>query len=300
MRTEAWTPARHLPLRMKNFETVRPHRITFSKSETMKKLKTSNWKSGTVLKIKPAPKVTVATLEILPVQPQAADGTTAPATTPEGWATRINRRVGECQTAYIQAGIELVAAKEALGHGGFGDLFKSGLVEIDQRTAEMLMRVAGHEALSNPNNYSSLPQSLNSLNKLAALDVTVVEQAIAAGEITPGMTISDTQRFVRSKREPSGDGELAPTSKVVAVELVAPKPAKPAAHERQQFDKKEFKRRLMAFLETEYVQCNPGCASVMRSAVAYASSDFFRPLIPKVTIAMPDDPMRPRTVVVTT
>lgn len=250
----------------------------------MKKLKTSNRKSGTVPKIKPAPRVTVATLEILPVQPQAADGTTALATTPEVWATRINRRVGECQTAYIQAGIELVAAKEALGQGGFGGLFKSGLMEIDQRTGEMMMRVARHATLANPNNYSILPRSLN---KLAALDVAVVERAIAAGEITPGMTIGDTQRFVRSKREPRGDGELAPTSKVVAVEPVAPKPAKPAAHERQQFDKKAFKRRLMAFLETEYVKCNPGCAPVMRSAVAYACSDFFRPLIPKVTIVQP-------------
>lgn len=253
----------------------------------MKKLKQPNGKSGTVPKTKPAPKATVVTLEILPNHPQAADGITAPATTPEGWATRINRRVGESQTAFIQAGVELVAAKDALGHGGFGDLFKSGLVEIDQRTAEMLMRVARHATLANPNNYSILPRSLNSLNKLAALDVAVVEQAIAAGEITPSMTITDAQKFVRAKSALRGEDRALPSVDVAATKPVLPEPERPAIHERQPFDRKAFKERLTAFFESEYVKHHPNCAAFMRSATAFAMTDFFRKRVVKVSIAKP-------------
>lgn len=253
----------------------------------MKKLKPSTRNSLTVPNNEPAHEFTVATLEVLPAEPQSPAGTTTSTTTPEGWAKRINRRVGAGLAAFIQAGIELVAAKKALGHGGFGDLFKSGLVEIDQRTAEMLMRVAKHATLANPNNYSILPRSLNSLNKLAALDVTEVEQAIAAGEITPGMTISDAQKFVRSKREPRSEDSVSPTGHRTATPRFQPEPMTPVIHERQPFDRKAFKERLTAFLESEYVKHHPNCADLMRSATAFTMTDFFRKRVVKVSIAKP-------------
>jgi hypothetical protein len=194
------------------------------------------------------------------------------------WADKINQRLRKGQEAIIAAGNELIAAKKALGHGGFGAMFKSSLVRTDQRTAEMLMRIAAHPALSNPSNCSILPHSLRSLDKLATLEVAVIERGIKAGEITPTMTSADAGDFVRSKLDahPKKAPKAAATARADAPEPGSPsdaddKTSAPAAR----FDAQVFKAALTQFLEREYAKAPRACAGEMQAAVAAACSVFF-------------------------
>ena len=205
------------------------------------------------------------------VQPPVADAAQAK------WASRINQRVRKGLEAFIEAGKDLIAAKKALGHGGFGAMLKSGLLIIDQRTAERLMRVAGNPALSNSTNWSILPQRIQSLDKLAALDAPVIEQAIAAGEITPTMTIADAGELVRSKQPGQAKSVTKKPESAAA-------PKSPAVVERHTsatvalFDVEAFKTALTQFLEREYAKVPPACAVEMQSAAAAACSEFFASL----------------------
>lgn len=194
------------------------------------------------------------------------------------WADKINQRLRKGQEAIIAAGNELIAAKKALGHGGFGAMFKSSLVRTDQRTAEMLMRIAAHPALSNPSNCSILPHSLRSLDKLATLEVAVIERGIKAGEITPTMTSADAGDFVRSKLDahPKKAPKAAATARADAPEPGSPsdaddKTSAPAAR----FDAQVFKAALTQFLEREYAKAPRACAGEMQSAAVAACSVFF-------------------------
>lgn len=205
-------------------------------------------------------------------QPPVADAAQAK------WADQINQRLRKGQEAIIAAGNELIAAKKALGHGGFGAMFKSGLVRTDQRTAEMLMRVAAHPALSNPSNCSILPHSLRSLDKLATLDVAVIERGIKAGKISPTMTSADAGVFVRSKLDAH---PKKATKAAAAAPANAPEPASPSVADDKtsaptaRFDAQVFKAALTQFLEREYAKASSVSAVEMQAAAASACSVFF-------------------------
>jgi len=194
------------------------------------------------------------------------------------WADKINQRLRDGLKAWIEAGKDLIAAKRELGHGGFGAMLKSGFLKIDQRTAERLMRVADNDALTKSTNWSNLPQSLHSLDKLAALDAPAIEQAIKAGEITSAMTIKDAGELVRSKLD--AHPKKAPTAAAAApADAVEPK-SPPVAGDKSSaqaapFDAQAFKASLTQFLEREYAKFPGGHAVEMQSAAAAACSEFF-------------------------
>lgn len=196
---------------------------------------------------------------------------------PEVWAQRINRKLDEAVDSLPQAGRDLIEAKKALGHGKFGSMFTSGLVRRSQRSAEMLMRVARHPALSNPNNSSVLPQSIHSLSRLAALGVEVVEQAIKAREIKPTMTIADTRHLVRQKQNgaPKQASEKSPTASPRR-----PEPESPAANKNLAttapalFDVHAFQSALTQLLERESAK-HPRRVGEMQRAATAACSKFF-------------------------
>ncbi len=136
------------------------------------------------------------------------------------------------------------------------------------------MRVAGHPSLSNSTNWSNLPQTLQSLDKLAALDAPIIEQAIEAGEITPTMTIADAGQLVRSKtssqpkpvtKEP--ESAAAPQSVVVVEHTASATVAL--------FDVGAFKAALTQFLERQYAKFPGALAAEMQSAAAATCSEFF-------------------------
>ncbi len=155
-----------------------------------------------------------------PVEPPAGAGTaslpeTGPAAVPVGklisippmlpadlteddWASRINEGMGEGIRRFINVGADLLAAKKAVGHGRWNEMFKSGRIKMSQSTATMLMRVAEHAALSNSQHLVNLPPSLTTLRVLAEGSVEVIETGIKDGKINPALTAKQAQTFVRA------------------------------------------------------------------------------------------------------
>ena len=252
----------------------------------MKKSTTSKSKTSTGRNTKATTKPELVALEVLPSSHSPAYNNVVVNMLPKDWALRINSRVGEGIEAFIKAGLDLRQAKKELGHGGFGALFTLGLLRIDQRSAQMLMRIADHSVLANPINYSLLPHSLHSLDKLAGVESTLVEKALHTKKITPQMTIADTQKFVKSLCEPTGDIDpSAASSKNEKKPTSSAPPAMPSDFQRQRFDEAAFKSKVITFLKEEYAKYSPGNATVMRRIVAFTSSKFFHAHIPKFSIA---------------
>ena len=120
---------------------------------------------------------------------------------PEYWVCRINEHVKAGVQALVQAGRDLRAAKAQLEHGQFQSMFEPGKLRISQRTAEMFMQIAGHPVLSDPNNYSVLPPTLNALTTLSRLSEAKLQQALSEGHVNPQMTISDARALIAGSTE---------------------------------------------------------------------------------------------------
>jgi hypothetical protein len=137
------------------------------------------------------------------------------------YAERINAHLTNGVAAWVEAGRELIAAKSKLAHGHFQGLFEPGVLRVDQRTAEMLMRIAENAVLSNSNNYSILPAALNTLHQLSRMPAPSLHRAIKNGKVTSTITIKQAKALVGAKKavrparvEPNA---VAQTVSVVAV-----------------------------------------------------------------------------------
>lgn len=127
-----------------------------------------------------------------PVPPAAPD--------PEAdqWATKINEAVGDGVAWFLDAGRQLIEAKAALEHGRWMAMFAAGRIKIGLRSAEVLMRVAEHRAISDSRHLAKLPPSLTTLDVLAGGTVEVIEAGIQAGEIGPATTAREARKFIRT------------------------------------------------------------------------------------------------------
>jgi hypothetical protein len=112
----------------------------------------------------------------------------------EYWAPKIHGEWRKSIEGILGVGRQLIAAKEACEHGEFLRLFKghenavSDPLPFGERSAEMLMQIAGHSVISNPKFVSDLPQSWGTLYELTKLDDETLIAGIKAGEITPETT----------------------------------------------------------------------------------------------------------------
>lgn len=112
----------------------------------------------------------------------------------EYWAPRINAEWRKSVEGILNVGRQLIAAKESCEHGEFLRLFKghenavSDPVPFGERSAEMLIAIAGNQVISNPKFVSDLPQSWGTLYELSKLEDEQIVNGIKAGEITPDMT----------------------------------------------------------------------------------------------------------------
>ena len=139
--------------------------------------------------IKPQPSTAAVTPELLKE------------TMPQYWLSRINEHLAAGVQSMVEAGTDLVAAKAKLGHGGFQSLFEPGKLRIEQRSAEMLMRIARNCTLANPNNYSILPPTLNALHALSKVDAARLQTAIDAETVFPEMKVTDARLLADSLRD---------------------------------------------------------------------------------------------------
>lgn len=135
------------------------------------------------------------------------------------YARWINCEWGKSVAAILDVGKALAQAKRLCGHGDFLRLFKghenavSEPVPFGERTAEMLMSIAGHKVLSNPKHASDLPQSWYTLYELTKLDDEQIMAGMKAGEITPDMTRADA---VALRSDPVEKPEQPPHEEMVS------------------------------------------------------------------------------------
>lgn len=125
----------------------------------------------------------------------------APPPDPEAdkWATVINNTVRKGLVSFINTGIHLNNAKAALGHDRWLRMFSSLQIAMSERTAQMLMRIASHQALANANHVSELPPTLTALYALSGGSVEAVTAGIQSGDINPDMSAKAAKAFVSAQ-----------------------------------------------------------------------------------------------------
>jgi hypothetical protein len=86
----------------------------------------------------------------------------------------------------ITAGRVIIDGKQQLAHGDFVEWVENEL-KLGERTAQMLMSVAKHPVLANPNHWFGFPPSWRTLYELSHIRPPRMLQLIASAEIHPGM-----------------------------------------------------------------------------------------------------------------
>lgn len=103
-----------------------------------------------------------------------------------GWASRIRPHLERAVEAWVDAGDELLAAKQAMPHGTFEALVAE--LGMAPSTARRLMQISRHPVLRDRAHGHALPSSWRTLAELARMDDDDLEAAIDRGEVTPATT----------------------------------------------------------------------------------------------------------------
>jgi hypothetical protein len=110
------------------------------------------------------------------------------------WAKRIHGSWQKAVESIIETGKLLLEAKADLPHGEFTNMINERL-PFGPRTAEMLMKVAEHPVISDPNQWFAFPPSWRTLSELALLPPKIVKERIADHTINPEMRRIDVARL---------------------------------------------------------------------------------------------------------
>ena len=95
------------------------------------------------------------------------------------WANKINTAYELGVANILAVGDELIAAKQALGHGNFEKMFTIRKVRFNKRQAEKYMRIARHSVLSDTNQSAFLPPKLNILYPLSGVSESTLLTVLA-------------------------------------------------------------------------------------------------------------------------
>lgn len=115
----------------------------------------------------------------------------------EQWADRICAELGKTVESIIDVGRLLVKAKADLVHGEWLRMFDDGLVPFGARSAQMLMVIAEHPAITNTNHGSFLPPSWRTLYELTQVPAADLKSAFKDGLITPDMPRKAVMSLIR-------------------------------------------------------------------------------------------------------
>jgi hypothetical protein len=127
---------------------------------------------------------------------QTLEGLVVPADawTPEEAANHVSEAWQNAVDSIVETGRRLNEAKRRVGHGNW--LPTVDLLPFSERTAQVLMRVAQHPDLANPQHVADLPASWGTLGVLAQLPPGEIPKRIQAGEITPDLDRNTAQSWV--------------------------------------------------------------------------------------------------------
>lgn len=132
----------------------------------------------------------------------------------EDFATRISASWQKSVEAIFETGRLIAQAKDALPHGDFTAMIE-GQLPFGARTAQMLMKVATDQRLTNPKHASHLPPSWATLYELTKLDDDTLTRRIKEGTIRPDMQRRDVsvqgERSLMAGREQAAGLDFFPT-----------------------------------------------------------------------------------------
>jgi hypothetical protein len=100
----------------------------------------------------------------------------------------------------ITAGRVIIDGKQQLAHGDFVEWVENEL-KLGERTAQMLMIVAKHPVLANPNHWFGFPPSWRTLYELSHIRPPRMLQLIASAEIHPGMTREEAVALLPGRKQ---------------------------------------------------------------------------------------------------
>ena len=123
------------------------------------------------------------------------------------WAARITACWRASVEAILEVGRLLEAAKEALPHGEFGKMIEAEL-PFGDRTARMLMTIAGDPRLTDRKHASVLPAHWGTLYELTKFDDEKFEQAVEQKIIRPDMERRDVKVMQSRERRTTRESEL--------------------------------------------------------------------------------------------
>jgi hypothetical protein len=118
-----------------------------------------------------------------------------------------------------QGGAAVAASRLAQALVESGERVTRGL-NISERRAQMLMKVAANKVLANPNHGSHLPPSWRTLYELTKLPLEVLEEKIANGAITPDFERKEVAALKGNATPPDErESEARPASREAAKEV---------------------------------------------------------------------------------
>lgn len=115
----------------------------------------------------------------------------ADAWTPEQAAEHVRESWQNAVEGIIETGQRLIEAKARVGHGGWLPTVER--LPFSERTAQILMQVARHPDLPNPQHVAHLPASWGTLGVLAQLPPGEIPKRIEAHQITPELDRATAQ-----------------------------------------------------------------------------------------------------------
>lgn len=124
----------------------------------------------------------------------------------KAWAGRINEAWQKSTQSIIDTGRLLLAAKEDLEHGTFGNMVQLQL-NFGPRTAERLMKIASNPTLANPTHGSLLPPSWRTLDELDKAERKLGEGTIARWLADGTVTPKTERKEIAALIEPDEDDE---------------------------------------------------------------------------------------------
>lgn len=111
------------------------------------------------------------------------------------YANEIRGYLQRSVESVVQAGMALVDAKAELARGSWTPMLAQA--GINPRTAQVLMQVASHPVLSNPQMSALMPSAWSTLAELVRAEPEALEGWIADGSITPETTVAAARDLVK-------------------------------------------------------------------------------------------------------
>lgn len=125
----------------------------------------------------------------------------------ESYAEQTMPHLSAAVEEFVAVGRIAIEAKAALPHGEFGRYCQ--LIDMTPSTIQRFMTIARNPAISNAAHVRHLPSAWGTLAEIARLDPEDIEEAIAAGDITPATTRRDVRELFGTSASPTAE-EIAP------------------------------------------------------------------------------------------